>query len=64
MSAKGQLMLEAKGITGLAFWDNGFKEMTSNKPLRRPEDFRGLKIRIQSSKVIEAQMSGKHENSA
>ena len=48
--------LEAKGVHGLAFWDNGFKEMTSNKPLRRPEDFKGLKIRIQSSKVIEAQM--------
>lgn len=48
--------LESKGIHGFAFWDNGFKEMTSNKPLRRPEDFRGQKIRIQSSKVIEAQM--------
>jgi len=48
--------LEAKGIHGLAFWDNGFKEMTSNKPLRNPEDFKGQKIRIQSSKVIEAQM--------
>lgn len=48
--------LESKGIHGFAFWDNGFKEMTSNRPLRRPEDFRGLKMRIQSSKVIEAQM--------
>jgi C4-dicarboxylate-binding protein DctP len=48
--------LEAFGIHGLAFWDNGFKEMTSNKALRRPEDFKGQKIRIQSSKVIEAQM--------
>ena len=48
--------LEAKGVHGLAFWDNGFKEMTSNKPIRKPEDFKGQKIRIQSSKVIEAQM--------
>ena len=48
--------LESKGIHGFAFWDNGFKEMTNNRPLRRPEDFRGLKMRIQSSKVIEAQM--------
>ncbi len=48
--------LESKGVHGLAFWDNGFKVMTSNKPLRRPEDFKGMKIRIQSSKVIEAQM--------
>ncbi len=48
--------LESKGVHGLAFWDNGFKEMTSNKPIRKPEDFKGQKIRIQSSKVIEAQM--------
>jgi C4-dicarboxylate-binding protein DctP len=48
--------LEAFGIHGLAFWDNGFKEMTSNKALRTPADFKGQKIRIQSSKVIEAQM--------
>jgi C4-dicarboxylate-binding protein DctP len=48
--------LEPKGIKGLAYWDNGFKVMSANKPLRMPEDFRGLKMRIQSSKVIEAQM--------
>lgn len=48
--------LEAKGITGLAFWDNGFKSFSANKPLRKPEDFKGLKMRIQSSKVLEAQM--------
>jgi C4-dicarboxylate-binding protein DctP len=48
--------LTSKGVLGLAFWDNGFKEMTSNKPLRKPEDFKGMKIRIQSSRVIDAQM--------
>jgi C4-dicarboxylate-binding protein DctP len=48
--------LESKGITGLAYWDNGFKVMSANKPLRKPEDFRGLKMRIQSSKVLESQM--------
>jgi len=48
--------LEAKGIVGLAFWDNGFKEMTANKPLRTPADFKGTKMRIQSSKVLDAQM--------
>ena len=49
-------LLEAKGITGLAYWDNGFKIMSANKPLRTPDDFLGLKMRIQSSKVLEAQM--------
>jgi C4-dicarboxylate-binding protein DctP len=47
--------LESKGITGLAYWDNGFKEMTANKPLRKPADFKGMKMRIQSSKVLDAQ---------
>lgn len=48
--------LEPKGIKGLAYWDNGFKVFSANKPLRKPEDFKGLKMRIQSSKVLEAQM--------
>ncbi|MES2149719.1 MAG: TRAP transporter substrate-binding protein [Pseudomonadota bacterium] len=48
--------LEPKGLTGLAFWDNGFKIMSANKPLHTPADFKGLKLRIQSSKVLDAQM--------
>jgi C4-dicarboxylate-binding protein DctP len=47
--------LESKGVKGLAYWDNGFKDMTANKPLHTPADFRGLKMRIQSSKVLDAQ---------
>jgi C4-dicarboxylate-binding protein DctP len=50
------MKLEPKGITGLAYWDNGFKVMSANKPLHMPADFRGLKMRIQSSKVLDAQM--------
>jgi C4-dicarboxylate-binding protein DctP len=49
-------LLEPKGIRGLAYWDNGFKDMSANKPLYLPDDFKGLKMRIQSSKVLEAQM--------
>ncbi|HEY5898083.1 MAG TPA: TRAP transporter substrate-binding protein [Burkholderiales bacterium] len=48
--------LEGKGIIGLAYWDNGFKVMSANKPLKAPADFRGLKMRIQSSKVLDGQM--------
>lgn len=48
--------LHSKGIVGLAYWDNGFKDMSANKPLRMPADFKGLKMRIQSSKVLDAQM--------
>jgi len=48
--------LDAKGVKGLAYWDNGFKVMSANKPLKTPDDYKGLKMRIQSSKVLEAEM--------
>ena len=48
--------LEPKGIRGLAYWDNGFQIMSANRPLRQVSDFHGLKMRIQSSKVLDAQM--------
>ncbi|UXY16607.1 TRAP transporter substrate-binding protein [Chitiniphilus purpureus] len=48
--------LDSKGILGLAYWDNGFKQFSGNTPLRKPADFKGLKFRIQSSKVLDAQM--------
>ncbi|WP_426610388.1 DctP family TRAP transporter solute-binding subunit [Bradyrhizobium sp. McL0616] len=45
--------LEAKGITGLAYWDNGFHMVSSNRPLTKPEDFKGLKFRISGSKIAD-----------
>ena len=48
--------LEPKGFIGLAYWDNGFKVMTANKPIKKPEDMKGLKMRIQSSKVLDSEM--------
>src|SRR6187401_50297 len=48
-------LLEPKGITGLAYWDNGFKEMSANKKLVTPADYQGVKFRIQSSRVLQAQ---------
>jgi C4-dicarboxylate-binding protein DctP len=55
LGAKFLKLLEPKGMIGLAYWDNGFKEMTANKKLVTPADYKGLKFRIQSSKVLEAQ---------
>jgi C4-dicarboxylate-binding protein DctP len=46
--------LEAKGIKGLAYWDNGFYMASANRPLIKPSDFQGLKIRISGSKVGDA----------
>ncbi len=48
--------LESRGILGLAYWDNGFKQMSANRPLHLPADFKGLKMRVQGSRVLEAQM--------
>lgn len=48
--------LDTKGVTGLTFWDNGFKQLSSNKPMHAVADIKGLKMRIQSSKVLNAQM--------
>lgn len=48
--------LEASGIRGLAFWDNGFKVFTANRALRSPADFDGLRIRVQASRVLVTQM--------
>lgn len=48
--------LEPKGIVGLAFWDNGFRVMSANKPMHKPTDMKGLKMRINSSKMNDAIM--------
>ncbi|HSC00615.1 MAG TPA: TRAP transporter substrate-binding protein [Burkholderiaceae bacterium] len=58
-SAAGQGLLKSmtnRGLIGLAYWHNGMKELSTNKDqLKRPEDVRGLKFRIQPSDVLEAQ---------
>jgi C4-dicarboxylate-binding protein DctP len=57
--AVGKLLfqkLESKGIVGLAYWDNGFKDFSANKALKLPGDVRGLKMRIQSSKVLDSEI--------
>ena len=45
--------LETKGITGLAYWDNGFHMVSANRPLLMPADFQGLKVRISGSKIAD-----------
>lgn len=58
-SATGKALLDSmtgKGIKGLAYWHNGMKQLSTNKAqLKRPEDVKGLKFRIQPSDVLEAQ---------
>jgi tripartite ATP-independent transporter DctP family solute receptor len=46
---------EAVGIKGLAFWENGFRHITTaKKPVREPGDLKGLKIRVMENKVHQA----------
>ncbi|WP_151719310.1 DctP family TRAP transporter solute-binding subunit [Gemmobacter serpentinus] len=49
--------LATRDITGLAYWDNGFKLFSANRPLVTPADFKGLILRIQASRTLEAQMT-------
>jgi C4-dicarboxylate-binding protein DctP len=54
----GQAMLhsmEGNGLLGLGYWHNGMKQISAKKPLLTPEDAKGLKFRIQTSDVLEAQ---------
>ena len=47
--------MSRRGLQGLAFWHNGMKQMSANRPLISPEDARGLKFRVQASDVLVAQ---------
>jgi tripartite ATP-independent transporter DctP family solute receptor len=51
----GKELFEAfseKGIRGLAFWENGFRQITNSvRPVEKPEDLKGIKIRTMENKV-------------
>jgi C4-dicarboxylate-binding protein DctP len=58
-SPTGQALKDSmrrRGLQGLTFWHNGMKQMSANKPLRKPTDADGLKFRVMSSDVLVAQM--------
>lgn len=55
----GQRLLDRlgqQGLVGLGYFDNGFKQMSANRPLLEPGDFVGLRMRVQASRVIAEQM--------
>ncbi len=58
-SADGEKLktsMTRRGLLGLAFWHNGMKQLSANKPLLVPGDANGLKFRVQASDVLVAQM--------
>ena len=45
-------ILEANGIKGLAWWENGFRHITNSKtPVKVPADMEGMKIRVTPDKM-------------
>jgi C4-dicarboxylate-binding protein DctP len=47
--------LEKDGVLGQAMWPNGAKHMTNDKkPITKPEDLKGMKIRTQGGQLLEA----------
>lgn len=59
LGSLGQRLLQGlprQGLVGLGYFDNGFKQMSANHPLLAPQDFVGLRMRVQASQVIAAQM--------
>ncbi len=57
--AEGKALLDEmknRNLQGVAYWHNGMKQLSTNRePLKRPDDVKGLKFRIQASDVLEAQ---------
>ncbi|MDR0441483.1 MAG: DctP family TRAP transporter solute-binding subunit [Candidatus Accumulibacter sp.] len=44
--------MEAKGLIGLTFWENGFRQMSDNtRPIKAPADLKGLKMRTQQNRL-------------
>jgi len=64
-SETGQALLDSmqrRGLQGLAYWHNGMKQISANKPLLTPEDAAGLKFRVQPSDVLKAQFAALNAN--
>ena len=64
-SAEGEALktsMKRRGLVGLAYWHNGMKQISANKPLITPADAAGLKFRVQASDVLVAQMAALKAN--
>ncbi|MCV5004749.1 TRAP transporter substrate-binding protein DctP, partial [Escherichia coli] len=47
---------ESKGFVGITYYDGGARSFYSNKPITKPEDVAGMKIRVQQSPSAIAMM--------
>ncbi|MCQ9618330.1 TRAP transporter substrate-binding protein [Paenalcaligenes niemegkensis] len=45
--------LEEQGLVNLAFWENGFRQLTNSKrPVEKWEDFKGIKVRVMQNNIF------------
>ncbi|ARP84895.1 TRAP transporter substrate-binding protein [Bordetella genomosp. 9] len=45
-------MLESKGLVGLVYWENGFRNVTNSKhPIAKAEDLQGVKLRVMQNQI-------------
>ena len=45
--------LQEKGLVGLAYWENGFRNLTNSKrPINKMEDMSGIKLRVMQNNVF------------
>lgn len=45
-------MLDAKGLVGLVYWENGFRNVTNSKhPIAKAEDMQGIKLRVMQNQI-------------
>ena len=45
--------LQDKGLVGLAYWENGFRNLTNSKrPINKMEDLDGIKLRVMQNNVF------------
>ena len=45
--------LEEAGVVNLAYWENGFRNLTNSKrPVAKPEDFDGVKVRVMQNNIF------------
>lgn len=47
--------LEDDGIKAVAYWSSGFKHLTGNFPIQKPDDYKGKKIRVMENPILIAQ---------
>ena len=45
--------LQEKGLVGLAYWENGFRNLTNSKrPVAKEKDFDGVKVRVMQNNIF------------